>query len=50
MGAMAGAFRAKARGRDFVPDPITRLPTLSAAELKMDAVEDPRAGRFIGRV
>jgi hypothetical protein len=47
---VTGAFREKTRGRDFVPYSITRLPTLSAAELKMDTVEDPRACRFISRL
>ena len=39
--AVAGAFRAKARGDYFFPDIIARLPTADVAELKMDAVEDP---------
>jgi hypothetical protein len=45
--AVAGAFRAKARGDDFFADIIARLPTADVAELKMDAVEDPRSAHFI---
>jgi hypothetical protein len=45
--AVAGAFRAKARGDYFFPDIIARLPTADVAELKMDAVEDPRSAHFI---